>query len=285
MKLEQLLKLKTKFPTVNVHAGQATATDGNVYLSAPCDLPDGAYEQVAIKLWRMTGAIPTPVDPFDMPEMGDTLATIQLDAVHIHTVSHAMAKYDVHYYLSGFCLSASGDLVATDGHRMVVVQGAFDSIENGVIVPQEAVKYLPKKGTLTASIYMSWVVFEGMGLTCRIIEGRYPDYKRVIPDKPRLIFPTGIDRAIVKKALDVAKVSGLDMDAVPLWVENGKASIGKIDLGETGMFGDCPACFSVKYLHEAIDGQIEYRDEKSSILIRNGNTIEVIAPLRGGNEK
>ena len=280
MKLEQMLKLKTIFPTVNVHAGQATATDGDVYLSAPCDLPDGAYDQTSVKLWQVTGSIPEPVEPFNMPEIGDTLATVRLDAVHIHTVSHAMAKYDVRYYLSGFCLSASGDIVATDGHRMVVVQDVFDSIERDVIVPREAVKYLQKTGQITAHIYQSWIVFDGLGLTCRLIDGRYPNYKRATPDNPLLIFPNGIDRAIVKKALNAAKVSGLNMGAVPLWVENGKASIGAFDLGETGMFGDCPAGFNVKYLHEAIDGQIEYRDEKSSILIRNGNTIEVIMPLR-----
>ena len=279
MKLEQLLKLKTQLP-VNVRSGQATATDFDVYLTAPCELPAGAYEQSAIKIWQVTGTIPSPCDPFDMPEMGEYIATIRLDAAYIHTVSHAMAKQDIRYYLNGFCLSSSGYLVTTDGHRMVVVQDAFDSIGHDVIVPRDAVKYLPRKGTLTMHVYRSWIVFDGIGLTCRLIEGRFPDYTRVIPDNPRRIFPNGIDRAIVKKARDAAKASRLSPDAVPLWVENGKASIGEIDLGETGMFGDCPAGFNVKYLHEAIDGQIEYRDEKSAILIRNGNTIEVIMPMR-----
>ncbi|MBK7002369.1 MAG: DNA polymerase III subunit beta [Rhodoferax sp.] len=108
-------------------------------------------------------------------------------------VSFAMALHDIRYYLNGILFVAEGQqlcLVATDGHRL-----AFASATLDVEVPRQAV-ILPRKTVAElqrllhdseGSIEMQFAsnqakfIFDGMEFVTKLVEGKFPDYNRVIP--------------------------------------------------------------------------------------------------------
>jgi DNA polymerase-3 subunit beta len=108
-------------------------------------------------------------------------------------VSFAMAVHDIRYYLNGILFVAEGkqlSLVATDGHRL-----AFASANLDVEVPRQEV-ILPRKTVLEmqrllsdaeGAIEMQFAnnqakfSFEGMEFVTKLVEGKFPDYNRVIP--------------------------------------------------------------------------------------------------------
>jgi DNA polymerase-3 subunit beta len=108
-------------------------------------------------------------------------------------VSFAMALHDIRYYLNGILFVAEGNqlsLVATDGHRL-----AFASATLDVDVPKQEV-ILPRKTVLElqrllsdadGAIDMQFAnnqarfSFGGMEFVTKLVEGKFPDYNRVIP--------------------------------------------------------------------------------------------------------
>ena len=109
-------------------------------------------------------------------------------------VSFAMAVHDIRYYLNGILFVAEGkqlSLVATDGHRL-----AFSSAELDVDVQQRQEVILPRKTVLElqrllsdqdGAIEMRFAgnqakfSFDGMEFVTKLVEGKFPDYNRVIP--------------------------------------------------------------------------------------------------------
>jgi DNA polymerase-3 subunit beta len=142
--------------------------------------------------------------PFSIPQK--TLKGL-IDQVHF-----AMAVHDIRYYLNGILFIAEGKtltLVATDGHRLALAQSPLD-----VEVPARQEVILPRKTVLelqrllkadvqqaTASdaqeasadkaqaglIEMKFAhnqakfSFSGMEFVTKLVEGKFPDYNRVIP--------------------------------------------------------------------------------------------------------
>lgn len=112
-------------------------------------------------------------------------------------VSFAMAVQDIRYYLNGILFVAEGkqlSLVATDGHRL-----AFASSQLDVEVPKQEV-ILPRKTVLELQRLLSDAggenqphiemqfannqakfTFGGMEFVTKLVEGKFPDYNRVIP--------------------------------------------------------------------------------------------------------
>ena len=112
-----------------------------------------------------------------------------LDQVHF-----AMAVHDIRYYLNGILFMAEGKtltLVATDGHRLALAQAELDSevpARQEVILPRKTVLELQRllKDEATA-IEMRFAnnqarfQFSGMEFVTKLVEGKFPDYNRVIP--------------------------------------------------------------------------------------------------------
>jgi len=108
-------------------------------------------------------------------------------------VSFAMAVHDIRYYLNGILFVAEGtqlSLVATDGHRL-----AFASATLAEAVPKQEV-ILPRKTVIElqrllndadGTIEMQFAnnqakfSFDGMEFVTKLVEGKFPDYNRVIP--------------------------------------------------------------------------------------------------------
>ncbi len=106
---------------------------------------------------------------------------------------YAMAAQDVRYYLNGLLLLTEGKelrAVATDGHRL-----AFASMEIETELPRQEL-ILPRKTVLelnrlladsdealeiTLSANQVRFAFGNVVLVSKLIDGKFPDYERVIP--------------------------------------------------------------------------------------------------------
>ncbi len=111
----------------------------------------------------------------------------------IAQVHFAMAVHDIRYYLNGILFVAEGKsltLVATDGHRLALAQATLE-----VEMPKQEV-ILPRKTVLELQrllrdedtpIEMRFAgnqakfAFSGMEFVTKLVEGKFPDYNRVIP--------------------------------------------------------------------------------------------------------
>jgi DNA polymerase-3 subunit beta len=115
----------------------------------------------------------------------------QLKAM-LQLVQYAMAQQDIRYYLNGLLLLVEKDdltMVATDGHRLAhatsKLEGSFPRAE--VIVPRKAVlelvKLLGDPGEVIVEISASQArfVFGEIDLVSKVIDGKFPEYSRVIP--------------------------------------------------------------------------------------------------------
>ncbi len=111
----------------------------------------------------------------------------------INQVHFAMAVHDIRYYLNGILFVAEGKtltLVATDGHRLGLAQAQLDNDipKQEVILPRKTVLELQRllKDEDTA-IDMRFAgnqakfAFSGMEFVTKLVEGKFPDYNRVIP--------------------------------------------------------------------------------------------------------
>ena len=112
----------------------------------------------------------------------------------IEKTHFAMAQQDVRYYLNGMLLEVGDGViraVATDGHRLALSESKCD-IEEGVdvqvILPRKAVLELSRlledsEETVSVEISSNHIRLK-MGdtsFTSKLIDGKFPDYQRVIP--------------------------------------------------------------------------------------------------------
>lgn len=112
----------------------------------------------------------------------------------LESTSFAMAHQDVRYYLNGLLLEINSSqirAVATDGHRLAMTDKAVEVL---VESPRQCI--VPRKGVLeivrllnpahsVAQIAVGENHFRvtsgDQSLTTKLVDGRFPDYERVIP--------------------------------------------------------------------------------------------------------
>jgi len=111
----------------------------------------------------------------------------------INQVHFAMAVHDIRYYLNGILFIAEGStltLVATDGHRLALAQATLenDIPKQEVILPRKTVlelqRLLKDEDTpieMRFAANQAKFGFSGMEFVTKLVEGKFPDYNRVIP--------------------------------------------------------------------------------------------------------
>lgn len=134
----------------------------------------------------------------------------------ISSIQYAMAQQDVRYYLNGVLFIVEDDkvkAVATDGHRLaynsITVEGNSEKSE--VIIPRKAIVELSKllsddendEIEIEFSAQQLKASFSGIELITKVIEGKFPDYQRVIPNYSNHL---GINRTLVQQALQRAAI-------------------------------------------------------------------------------
>lgn len=133
----------------------------------------------------------------------------------LFSVQYAMAQQDVRYYLNGVLLIIDGNklkVVATDGHRLAYNAGTIDGHyeKQEIILPRKAVSELSKlladsdeSVELEFSQQQVKVTFSGITLITKVIEGKFPDYERVIPKYDNHL---NMERAVMQQALQRAAI-------------------------------------------------------------------------------
>jgi DNA polymerase-3 subunit beta len=127
-------------------------------------------------------------------DAGQTLSVSQATLAKLLDKTHfSMAQQDVRYYLNGLLLETGQKwlrAVATDGHRLALCEVELDEQkmpEQQVIVPRKGVLELQRliggEGELQIELGSNHIriQLEHIRYTSKLIDGRFPEYERVIP--------------------------------------------------------------------------------------------------------
>src|SRR6188508_2369929 len=215
----------------------------------------------------------------------------------IAQVHFAMAVHDIRYYLNGILFVAEGKnltLVATDGHRLALAQATLDAEipKQEVILPRKTVLELQRllrddregdEGRIDMRFAgnQAKFSFSGMEFVTKLVEGKFPDYNRVIPKNHKNVVTLG--RAPLLSSLQRAailtseKFKGVRVNLEPgtlrIASSNAEQEEAKEEL-EIDYAGDAIEIgFNVTYLIDALTnmGQemvtVELQDTNSSALI------------------
>jgi DNA polymerase-3 subunit beta len=241
--------------------------------------------------------------PFSIPQK--TLKGL-IDQVHF-----AMAVHDIRYYLNGILFIAEGKtltLVATDGHRLALAQSALDTevpARQEVILPRKTVLELQRllkadtqqdakaasgadgETNQAAAIEMKFAhnqakfTFLGMEFVTKLVEGKFPDYNRVIPKNHKNSVTLGrqpllssLQRAAI---LTSEKFKGVRVNLEPgslrIGASNAEQEEAKEEI-EVDYEGDAiDIGFNVNYLIDALGNmdaemvRIDLQDGNASALI------------------
>jgi DNA polymerase-3 subunit beta len=221
----------------------------------------------------------------------------------------SMAQQDVRYYLNGMLLETEGKVlraVATDGHRLALSESQLEAMvktAQQVILPRKGVlelqRILGTEGTLELGIGTNHIRAQigDIRFTSKLIDGRFPEYGRVIPQNPTRIVEA--DRDLLRQALQRTailsneKYRGIRLtvrpDLLTLQAHNPEQEEAE-DQVEVGYSGDeIEIGFNVNYLLDALSAidtekvEIGLTDSNSSCLIRAhgiAGTKYVVMPMR-----
>ena len=211
----------------------------------------------------------------------------------INQVHFAMAVHDIRYYLNGILFVAEGKsltLVATDGHRLALALATLDAEipKQEVILPRKTVlelqRLLKDEDTPIEMRFagnQAKFSFSGMEFVTKLVEGKFPDYNRVIPKNHKNAVTLGrapllasLQRAAI---LTSEKFKGVRVNLEPgslrIASSNAEQEEAKEEL-EIDYAGDSIEIgFNVTYLIDAMLNmsqemvKLELQDTNSSVLI------------------
>ena len=156
-------------------------------------------QKMSIKAGRFRSTLST-LPAADFPAVDKSMAelSIDMDAKSLKRIldrtAFAMAQQDVRYFLNGMLIELGGSYVrtvATDGHRLAMSTLLLSSPiadSRQVILPRKGVLELQRllqevSGDVAISIGANHLRAESADytLTSKLVDGRFPDYDRVIP--------------------------------------------------------------------------------------------------------
>lgn len=253
----------------------------------------------------------------DYPRLEETiwkhefsLSQLQLNNLLTKT-SFSMAQQDVRYFLNGLLLEIHNDhilSVATDGHRLAKTQTSVEHLDLDQvqsIVPRKAVieiaKFLDAGSDSLVSVKLnaSHILVQSgdFMFISKLIDGRFPDYEKVIPanlDKQIVINRSNLIEILSRAAIlsnekfrgvslsvadNVLKVASHNPDQ-----EHASDEMGVEYQGESIEIG-----FNVNYLLEALkacdseDIELGLLDPNTSCTfhaVGDENTVYLIMPMR-----
>lgn len=141
----------------------------------------------------------------NFPEFGDFTTDAQqliIDSKQIVSlikrVIGSIAKDDVRYYLNGLLMRLNDNLltlVGTDGHRLSVTDYAIDYSRKDkldFILPAKSIAEITNIAdqgdnlTFVLSSANLQINVDNLRLKIKLIDGKYPEYNRIIPDEDRI---------------------------------------------------------------------------------------------------
>jgi DNA polymerase-3 subunit beta len=224
----------------------------------------------------------------------------------------AMAHQDVRYYLNGMLIELNNNTllsVATDGHRLALskiqIEENFDDLIQAI---------LPRKGVLEASKVLASASAEedcvlelntnhiriSLGrfvFTSKLIDGRFPDYDKVLPKNANRLMVAEKDR--LKDAFSRASILcnekfrgvrlNLDGNHLIIHANNPEQEEAEVELDVDYSDESLEIGFNVGYLMDSLNAiksknvRFNLGDSNSSVLIENvdsSDSLYVVMPMR-----
>ena len=227
----------------------------------------------------------------------------------LNMVHFSMAQQDIRYYLNGILLVVEGKnviAVATEGHRLafsqIVTEQEFARQE--VIIPRKTIIELQRlleetDDPVKLAIATNQVKFDfsNIELISKLVEGKFPDYTRVVPKAYKNNFT--LDREALLRSLQRAAIMTSDkFKGVRCMIEPGSLKISSTNADqeeaveelEIDYAGDAiDIGFNVTYLLDVLNNlkcdsiSISLGDANSSALITipdDPNFKYVVMPMR-----
>lgn len=269
-------------------------------------LPDGSKvglqlegDRLVLKSGRSRFTLSTlPAAEFPLVEKVDATSRLRLPQKEVARLldktQFSMAQQDVRYYLNGLLLETSKKrvrAVATDGHRLAMCD---ISIENQDVTAGQVI--IPRKGVLELHRLLGGAAevelaigsnhvraqLDGIRFTSKLIDGRFPDYERVVPSGNTATLVAGREtlRAALQRAaiLSNEKYRGVRLDlakgTLRIQANNPDQEEARDEIEVEYGGAEMEIGFNVTYLLDAlaaIDGEtveIDFVDANSSCLIR-----------------
>ena len=260
------------------------------------------------------------LDPKEFPAMPSATQEQERDAITIpagmlreviERTVFAVSIDETRMNLSGIYLERpqAGKLrvVATDGHRLSMITRTVEGAAagSGVIIPRKGVIEISKvmeSGDEPVSLTLQGGVAHAsrglVELSMRLVEGEFPDYKQVVPQKSERQLSVAVE-PLLAALRRVSIVSSERTRGVKLQADNGRLEISSInpDLGEANeelpvdYEGDAFSIgFNAKYLMDvlgvlppAAHVDISFNDEVSPGVLRcegDADYLYVVMPMR-----
>jgi len=224
------------------------------------------------------------------------------------SVQYAMAQQDIRYYLNGLLLVTGGDkitVVATDGHRLALASAAHKTDgSQEVILPRKTIIELSKLMSdsedgveVELSPTQARFSFGGIVLISKLVDGKFPDYTRVIPTThnkklllKRVLLLQALQRAAILTNEKFKGVRWVLIDgSLKITCSNNEQEEAQeeLDVNYTGETLDIG--FNVNYLQDVLNNldcdevECALGDANSSALITvpgNENFKYVVMPMR-----
>lgn len=137
---------------------------------------------------------------------------VTVSAIKFNAAAVCKAVNDIRFYLNGVFIAANGDVVGTDGHCMVLCSKGASADEGfqGMIVamstkPPSKCDLIEFDTDTMIARFLNADLAKVGAASFEMIDGRYPDYLRVVPSKPEKVGAIGIDAALLARADKVFK--------------------------------------------------------------------------------
>jgi len=287
-------------------------------------LPDGATVQISLDTEKERVTVRSGKSRFnlttlpitDFPSVDEITSQFEFSLPQnvlkrlIEKTSFAMAQQDVRYYLNGLLLEISNGIVravATDGHRLALSShdcdvSPADTVQ--IIVPRKGVSELVKlleDSDEPVQIQVSnnhiKIKLNDFIFTSKLIDGRFPDYERVIPknsDKHITAHRELLRHALLRTSiLSNEKYRGIRLrlsnNLIQAQANNPEMEEAEEEIEVSYTGGDLEIGFNVSYFLDALatiaddSVAIELGDANSSCVIRpqeDSSCTYVIMPMR-----
>jgi len=176
--------------------------------------------------------------------------TIEIKRAQFRAALIFAADKDIRHYLNSVCLHVGecGDarLVATDGHRLAVVQVCSESAAapGEYLIPRDALKAIKKAGRYDAPGLLLNITGDRFTLVDpiggaivggdKLIDGRFPDWRRVIPDPAVMSGAAGCYQASYLADIQKAMVELGDREGLFYMLQDGENGSGLAMLASLG---------------------------------------------------
>jgi len=271
-------------------------------------------EKLVIKAARSRFSLSTlPATDFPIVDDINAQQSVKIarkDLLRLLEKTHfSMAQQDVRYYLNGMLLEIDGQVlraVATDGHRLALCEGdlvAKARVSQQVIVPRKGVlelqRILTPEGDAELAIGTNHVRAQigDVRFTSKLIDGRFPEYSRVIPAAP--VAAIKADRDALRQALQRTSILSnekyrgirvtVKANLITVQAHNPEQEEAEEEIEVAYDGQDLEVGFNVNYLLDAlaaidgVDVELGLTDSNSSCLIRspgNATSRYVVMPMR-----